>query len=57
VNYPGAIATFPSAINDSGAITGFTISGNGVQVGFEKVGGKYKAIEPPGTSNAQMYRR
>src|SRR5262249_53579106 len=35
-------------------VTGSTVDRNGVEVGFELVGSRYRSIEPPGTSNAQM---
>jgi probable HAF family extracellular repeat protein len=54
IGYPGALITFPSAINNAGAIAG-TVSDTGLEeTGFELVGSTYRIVAPPNVTTVRL---
>src|SRR6266567_752329 len=47
VDYPGAVWTVPTGINDSGQIVGQYLASSGVRHGFLLSGGTYTTIDCP----------
>jgi hypothetical protein len=47
---PGALGTFPAAINDSGVITGNCLSNSGNH-GFIRIGGEIIVFDPRGSTD------
>jgi parallel beta-helix repeat protein len=47
---PGAISTFPTGINDAGAIVGDYLDASGQQRGFLLSGGTYTTLDAPGAT-------
>jgi probable HAF family extracellular repeat protein len=49
INYPGAIQTFASGINDRGQVVGYFVDSSGAEHGFVETGGVYTPINYPGS--------
>jgi uncharacterized membrane protein len=55
LDYPGALATTPFKINDSGMIVGSFIDASGGSHGFSYNGGAWTQIDFPGSSDTEVY--
>jgi len=54
-DYPGALFTYASGINNAGQIVGFYEDLNGNEHAFLKNGSTYTTIDPPGANFAQAW--
>lgn len=48
-NFPGAVATRVTAVNNNGSTAGIYVDATGTTQGFTKIGGTFTTVDQPGT--------